>query len=195
MPQLVAPEKPRDHPVEPSHRPAPDRERGVPEAQEIPPLVDVPVHEAVEPDPIELGGSGEKAEEPGAGARLHAFHLLEHRVEPAGHVERTTVGVVYPIVRIELHQVQIGLERATHVAEQGVEVLDHEQEGRTGVEAETFRLPEAAAAAGHRVTLQHGDFVAPVAKPYGRGEPAQPGADHQDVTAAGSIRPGRTRRR
>jgi len=183
VPKLVAAEEPGDQPFQPMHGAAPEQEQGIPEAQEIATMVDVPVYEPVEADAIEPSGHREKPEQLGPGTGLDPLDLPEHRIEPAGDVEGAAVRVVHPVVGLELNQVEIGAEPPPDVMEERLEVLDHEEEGRAGVEAEPRRLPEPATPPGHGVTLEHGDLVAPMAKADRGGEAAQSGTDHQDLAA------------
>jgi hypothetical protein len=98
--------------------------------------MDVPLHESVESDPIDPAGLREKVEQPRPRAGFQPLDPFQHRVEAAGHVECGPVGEGDAVVGIELDQVEVALERAADLGEEGAQIVGHEQERRAGVEPE-----------------------------------------------------------
>ncbi len=128
---------------------------------------------------------GEKLEEPGPDAGLHSLDALEHRIEPAGDIERGAVGVMDPVVGIELDQVEVRLHRPADLLEQGPEIVNHEEKGRPGIEAEAFGFPEPAAATGMCVALEQGDPESAVPQPDRGRKTAEARADHHHMACGG----------
>jgi hypothetical protein len=91
---------------------------------------------------------------------------------------------VHPIVGIELDQIEIVVHGAAGILEDGAQIIHHQEQRRTGIEAEPLRLPDAAAASRVQVALHHRDPISPAAQPHGGGEPPESGADHENVSRA-----------